>query len=260
MTPEKMRELKPRDFRLYLQQELIRRCEANGRYSLRAFAKSLGESHATLSSILAGKRVLTEKTIIKLAHALKLPDTEINKFVTERANPETRAATDHNILTLDTFNVIADWYHDAILELTHTKSFQPDAKWIAKRLGITASEVLAAKERLERLDLLEIKNGKWIDLSRNNTTNFTNDLTSAALRKLQAKILALSNEALLDLPRTKRDHTSLTVAMQTSDLDEVKERIKKFRFELVEFIERKRVKPDAVYQFAFSAFPLTKND
>lgn len=164
----------------------------------------------------------------------------------------------HQSLALDTFNVIADWYHDAILELTHIKNFKPDIKWIADCLGISPNEVRVAKERLERLDLLEVSDGRWIDLSRNNTTNSSNDLTSAALRKLQKKILELSAEALMDLPRTERDHTSITVAMDSSDLNEVKKRIKNFRFELAAFIERKGAKADSVYQFAFSAFPLTR--
>ena len=253
---------KPKDFRFFLQQELIRRCQKNRGYSLRAFAKSLGVHHATLSSILAGRRVLTTKSIIKLAQNLKLSSDEIEVFTAalKRSRGGRRELKEHQVLAQDVFTVVADWYHDAILELTHTSTFKPQFKWIAKRLGISVSEVRAACERLERLELLEIKVDKWIDLSRNNTTNISNDLTSAALRKLQMKILELSSEALESLPRTHRDHTSLMVAMQSSDLPEVKERIKNFRFELAQFVERKEAKPDAVFQFAFSAFPLTKNE
>ena len=88
-------------------------------------------------------------------------------------------------------------------------------------------------------------------------SGISNDLSSSALRNLQKSILELSEKALSNLPRTKRDHTSTTVAMNKNDLPEVKEKIKKFRFELVEFIEREQVAPDEVFQLAISIFPLT---
>lgn len=249
------------DFRRFLQSELIRRCEKNANYSLRAFASSLGVSHATLSSILSGKRPLTTKAIVKLGGALNLSEKDIFRLSVQNAEKQNKKTKvqEHQLLTLDVFTAISDWYHDAILELTHTKNFKPNIKWIAKRLGLSNVEVQAAKERLERLELLEVINDKWIDCSKNNTTNINNDLSSAALRKLQEKILHLSAQALRAMPRNERDHTSLTVAMAKSDLEEVKERIKQFRFELVSYIERKQIEPDEVYQFAFSVFPLTKD-
>lgn len=249
----------PISFRRFLREELIRRCEKNNGYSLRAFARHLGINHATLSSIMAGKRALTRSTIIKLGNSLKLTQEQLTNFLNFYGSHDNQVAlTEHQNLALDVFTAISDWYHDAILELIHIKNFKPDIRWISKSLGITTTEVRSAVERLVRLELLEISDNTWKDLSRNNTTNITNNLSSDALKKLQAKILELSMRTLTELPRTHRDHTSLTVAMQTRDLDEVKERIKRFRFELVKFIERKQAKPDAVYQFAFSVFPLTK--
>lgn len=248
------------DFTQYLRNELISRCNKNDGYSLRAFARQLGVNHATLSSIMAGKRPLTRNTIIKLGKALKLNPTQLENFLKRHESTNiSHAQTEHQCMALDTFMVISEWYHDAILELTHTKNFKPDIRWISHTLGITTTEVRSAIDRLERLELLEISDNVWTDLSRNNTTNMNNSLSSQALRNLQAKILELSQKALADLPRTQRDHTSLIVAMHSSDLEEVKERIKRFRFELVNFIERKKAKPDAVYQFAFSVFPITKN-
>lgn len=255
-------------FKQLLQSELIRRCNKNSHYSLRAYAKSLGLSHATLSSILSGKRPLTKKSIIKLSLALNLGQSKMNFYLAELNSGQNENKTSlsakiqHQQITLDTFAAISDWYHDAILELTRVKNFIPDVRWIAKSLGISRSEARIAIERLQRLDLLEITAvGRWNDLSRNNTTNITNDITNIALKKLQNKVLQQSAEALQSMPRTKRDHTSLMVAMNDADLAAVKEKIKEFRFELVDFIERKNSKkPNAVYQFSFSVFPLTKQE
>jgi uncharacterized protein (TIGR02147 family) len=263
------KKLRNRDFRLFLQNELIRRCEKNPHYSLRAFAKTLGVHHASLSGILAGKRPLTSKTVNKFCLALNLSPTETRGFIeltkknsrfsTQLSAQESAPVLNHEELTLDTFMSISEWYHDAILELTHIRNFKANPKWIAKALGITASEVNIAAERLQRLELLEIsQDGTWVDLSRNNTTNVTNDFTSIALRKYQKKILELSIHALENLPRTQRDHTSTTIAIQSSDLAEAKERIKEFRFELAAFLQRDGVEPDSVFQLALSFFPLTR--
>jgi uncharacterized protein (TIGR02147 family) len=248
------------DFRLFLQQELVRRCDKNSGYSLRSFARSLGVHHTTLSRLLSGKRALNPKAVQRLCQALKLSPVETNAFLkgaVERPKASNKARFQD--LTLDTFISISEWYHDAILELTHIQGFQGDSKWIAKKLGVTSAEVNVAVKRLERLELLEIdSNGQWVDLSRNNTTNITNDITSAALRKLQRKILELSMEALEEVPRTHRDHTSTTFAIDASDLPEIKEMIKKFRFELTSYVQRKNVNPNSVYQLAVSLFPITK--
>lgn len=250
-----------RDFRLFLQQELMRRCERNSGYSLRAFAKVLGVHHASLSRLLAQKRPFTTRLTKSICQALHLSPAEAELFlqnIPKKKSARAEEPIQYRELTLDTFVSISEWYHDALLELTHLRSFKPNPKWIAKVLGITQNEVKIAAERLQRLELLEITaEGKWLDLSRDNTTNITNDFTSAALRKLQKKVLDLSGAALENLPRTQRDHTSLMVAVDFSDLPEVKERIKNFRHELAAFLQRKEAKADSVCQLAISFFPLT---
>ncbi|MFL5812300.1 MAG: TIGR02147 family protein [Bdellovibrionia bacterium] len=251
--------LESRDFRRYLQQELIRRCEKNPGYSLRSFARSLGIHHTTLSRLIAGKRGLNSKSIQRLCGALKLSQAEASLYLDGKATeaPPLDSAHYQN-LALDTFISISEWYHDAILELTHIQGFKGDPKWIATKLGIKASQVKTAVERLQRLELLSITpRNQWIDLSRDNTTNVSNDITSAALRKLQKQILELSMEALEEIPRAHRDHSSTTLAIEAADLPEIKERIKKFRFELTSFVQRKSVKANSVYQLAVSFFPLT---
>lgn len=258
--------LESRDFRSYLQQELIRRCEKNPGYSLRSFARSLGIHHTTLSRLLAGKRGLNSRSIQRLCEALKLSQAEASLYLKQgesggggTAQEKNSESARYQNLALDTFISISEWYHDAILELTHIQGFKGDPKWIAKRLGLKLSQVKTAVERLQRLELLAITpRNLWVDLSRDNTTNVSNDITSAALRKLQKQILELSMQALEEIPRTHRDHTSTTLAIDAADLPEIKERMKKFRFELTSFVQRRSVKANAVYQLAVSFFPLTQ--
>ncbi len=247
---------KTKDFRLYLQNELLRRCESNPSYSLRSFASQLQTNPATLSSILSKKRTLTETTIRKFGIALQLDPSNIQSFIQNSKLGETAT---YQELTQDIFISISEWHYDAILEMTRLKNFQSDPKWIAKVLNISVNEVSAAIERLIRVELLEIdKNGKWKDLSRFNSNTIDADFSTAAMRKYQKKILEKSMEALENLSRTERDHTSMMVCGNLKDLKKAKEMIAEFRHKLAAFLQREGVKSEEVFQIAMSIFPLTK--
>ncbi|MDO9180986.1 MAG: helix-turn-helix domain-containing protein, partial [Bacteriovorax sp.] len=69
--------LKPKDFKSFLQEELLKRCRKNPSYSLRSFAKYLGIGHSALTEMLNGKRSITKKSIEKLGLTLSLNMTEI---------------------------------------------------------------------------------------------------------------------------------------------------------------------------------------
>lgn len=144
-------------FRLRLQEELVERTRRNPSFSARAFARQLEIEHSSLSQILSGKRTLTDKMCKRLAQKIALPPDEMYGLmgVNSSSNKTTQLSKFTN-LSVDHFKVIADWYHYAILELTHLPHFRGDPSWIAKSLGIKVYEVRAAVERLQRLEYLEI--------------------------------------------------------------------------------------------------------
>jgi transcriptional regulator with XRE-family HTH domain len=113
-------------FRLRLQSELARRCTGNPQYSLRSFALHLGIDHSTLSQLLRGKRKLTQAAIQDLGSALKLGPDEIESYIAHhRRWPVADPGVDEvTRLIRDAAEMIADWYHYAILELTRLESFR----------------------------------------------------------------------------------------------------------------------------------------
>jgi uncharacterized protein (TIGR02147 family) len=243
------------DFRRVLQTELLKRCDTNSRYSLRAFAQSLGISHATLSHIIAGRRKLSPNMIERLGLKLGLELQEIQSVKTNPAAP-----TPYGELTIDTFVAISEWHHDAILELIHTKHFRSEPKWIAQKLGINVHQVNTAVERLKKLELLIERNGKWIDASKNNTTTLAPDFTHSALRKYLQKMFELSIESLNRDDIKNRDHNSNMIAIQKSDLPQAKKMLKDFRRQFAKFLQRPNTKPDSVYDLTTSFFPISKEN
>jgi hypothetical protein len=251
-------------FRLLLQRELVRRCERNRSYSIRSFARNLEINHTSLIRLLNGERPLTKKMILRLGLRLGMKPRQLEGFGPE--GPKSRATgvaksaqMDFQQMTQDTFEVIADWYHHAILELTHVKDAQFDARWVARALGINIAEVKDAVDRLVRLGMLEVtSDGRWINRSGNNSS-LGSDLRAAAFRRLQKQILELAAGALDHVPLEKRSQTSMTMAISTERLAQAEEKITQFRRELCAFLEAAPDR-DAVYQLSISLFPLTQEN
>ena len=235
------------DFRLTLQEEFLKRVRRNPRYSIRAFAKSLEMDHSTLAKLLRGERPLGARAREKLRDRLGL-------------GPDETRETEYAQLSLDTFNLIADWHHYAILELMRIESFRPDPRWMARTLGITHAEVTAATERLVRCGLLEIKaNGTWKDLTGGTSTTTGSSFTAAAFRKLQRQLLEKAIQCLEEIPMEDRDNSNMLIAIDTSRLPQAKQRIKKFRRELAQFLSRGK-RRNQVYNLSVALFPLSRKN
>jgi hypothetical protein len=248
-------------FRLYLQAELGRRCARNPQYSLRAFAKYLASDHATISQLLRGRRPFTARTIVRLGTRLGLDRASIDGYVSHEpswSHEAVPATTFGNVQQLadDAANVISDWYHYAILELTRLRDFQPDTRWIARVLGISPDEVNLALSRLTRLGLLEMADrNQWIDKSGDTAANLS-QFSEAAVRYLFERVRQVMLAGLGSLPTGRYEHSSTTLALCTHQVPKILERIANFRRELHALLEQNPA-PDDVYQLEINFFPIT---
>ena len=255
-----------RDFRHLLQDELTQRCSRNPKYSLRSFAKFLTVSPAALSDILNGKRPITYKMKERIGLQLGLTLADLENY---RAKPhgntrlnQIKNAPDITFrpVTIDVFSIISEPYHYALLELIKTKKFKWDAKWIARRLGLTVSEVKIAIERLERVGLLERDDsGEFYDATHGFRTDIREGLTSEAQRRSQIRALEIATAAIRTIPIERRDNTTMTIALNNSDLPKAKQMIKEFRRRFCIDLETNK-NLDEVYQLAISFVPLTQLD
>lgn len=246
-------------FRALLQEELIKRCRTNPRYSLRAFARSLSVEPSALSQMINGKRPITKKMSVRLGTALGMTVQQITRVSSEDEGFSLSEAFPFQLLSLDQFAVISDWYHYAILELTYVEGFREDAAWISRRLGITKSEANIAVERLFRLKLMITDpRGKWIDNSENGNLSHIHPFqTSDGAKKYQSQILDLSKRAIQEVPIDRRNHTSVTLCFDPADLPVAVEAIKEFRRKFSKTFQPGK-KAKEVYQLQVSLFPLTQ--
>lgn len=248
-----------------VKEEFDRRCSKSSQYSLRAYSQSIGVSPATLSLYFAKKIELTPKMFNIISKSLKLPPEAITHYQDVVLNNKDKKrlinynVDGHSELHADEFTFISDWYHYAILEIFSLKEHRDEPVWIAGKLGITEIEIVEeAIERLIKLNLLT-KNAEG---KIQNVDKFTSILdfthSSAAMRERQKQIMRLSQEKIDSVDISHRDHSGLTMAIDTKLLPEIKDKITKFRRSLGNYIGKNSISRNEVYEIQISFFPLTE--
>jgi len=267
------------NYRDILKTRLEERCRANPRYSLRAFARDLKISPSRLSEILRGKQGLSKQYSEQIAHRLGLNENETQVFTSmvtltdarskkERALAKTlltqleESEQKVNAIREDTFRVIEDWYHYAIIELVQMPSFVNSAVWISRRLGITIYEADAAIARLKRVGLLAEEKGKLVATERGYVT--TDEIPSESIRKFNLQILEKASTAITTQSIHEREIGTLTIGIDERDLPEYKQMIKTFRRRVNQLAMARAQstgsKVKQVYCLAVQFFRLTNKD
>ena len=142
------------------------------------------------------------------------------------------------------------------MELTYISGFKADPKWIARKLFITVEEAKSATERLKRLGLLLEENGSLIKSPR-NLTNDGSINTSGAHKELQKQVLNKALIAIDECPAQEKDITSMTMAIDTANLDKARLLIQKFRRDLCDLLENGN--QEQVYNLGIQLYPISKS-
>lgn len=261
---ENISSLPIRDF---LKTELARRCQKNPNYSMRAFASHLELSPAFLSKLLRGERTFTAKTVGLIAEKLSLSPQQ-TEYYRRKTSKRSIAVKDlaFEQMSMDHFQLLADWYHFAILELVTLESFQPSAAWIADQLGLNVHIAEDAIQRLNRLGYIRMDGARW-ELVEKNRTTIGPEVAVPAGRRQQTQILEQAIAAMAEIPIENRSQTSVTLAISAERIGEAKELIAEFRRRFSSIMQSAQ-KPqgtqtssgrDSVYQLSISFYPLTKN-
>jgi uncharacterized protein (TIGR02147 family) len=230
-------------YRTILREELEARCARNPTYSLRSFARDLGLAPARLSDVLRGRYGLSRLAAEGIAKRLGWNDQECDRFCdlvesehgrdqrkreAARERLQTGVGSHYRQLTLDSFQVISEWYHYVILELAVTEDFQSDEQWISRQLGLNLNVTRAAIARLKRLDLLvQDEDGRLRPTE--GTTASPDGVPSDAVKKFHRQVLEKAMRAIDFQDVEQRDLSSMILAIDTDQIPEAKKAIRKFR-------------------------------
>lgn len=221
----------------------------NGSYSQSAFARDLGVSPTALSQVLSGKRTFSLKNATRVSRALNLPLEMV------RGSSDNDPFAKSTQLKLDSFSMIADWYHFAILNLVEVDNINSNDQ-ISKRLGLDSKLTDEAVVRLMKLGFLEKKGKRYRRLQK--SLDAGTDIPSEALRKHNREKMELAIEALEKVPLDKRDVSSLTVTFDPAKMDQLKEEIKRFKKRALRLCGCN--KASEVYSLNIQFFPLSNKE
>lgn len=248
-----------------LREELVRIQATNPRYSLRAYATKVGVHVGALSSILNGKRNVSRSLAERIAHRLMLDPQRRAEVLSVFPAPKAsrpRRATDgegkldsrYLELSAQSFRIMSEWEHFAVLCLFHIRGFRPDSTWIAAKLRITEAKAETVVARMVDLGLIERVAGGGLRRTTRSVRT-TDDVADLSLKKCHEQSLDLARTSLYRDPVHLRDHTSITMAIDPSKIGKAKEVIRKFQDDLSDLLESGT--PTEVYRLSMQLFPLS---
>ncbi len=222
--------------------EYDRRKTRNVSYSLRAFARDLEMSVSRLSEVMSGSHGLSEKSANQIARQLKmspiqkqywldmiLAKSARNPNVKNLAKNRLSAAKKNQLLQEikdEQFQVISEWYHLAIMEMTQLYDFSSDPRWIANYLGLDLEIVMNAIARLKKLNLLKT-DGKG-NLMAHPEAYQTFSKTSGAIRKFHQFIQERNSESIAKDEADLRHCQAMIVAIPKGELPRFAAKMRNF--------------------------------
>lgn len=263
--------LEMQSYRDILKTELRRRSSARADYGQNAFARDAGIAPSRLSEIFNFKQGLSKKTAIKVSENLALGKTQREFFVTsvefehgrskqvrELAEIKLKAldvSAQFNKVDEDSFKLISEWYHMAILELTNLKDFKFSYDAISEKLNVKKGTIVESIERLERLGLVKIIGDKLVPTNdyRKVNTNYP----SAAIKQFHTQFIKKAEKSIYKQEMKNREHGTLLKAINKADLPKAQELIREFFMDFSQKLgPSKEVGADSLYALAIQFFEL----
>lgn len=262
------------DYRSFLRDFYLEKKAAGRGFSFRAFSMRAGlGSPNYLKLVMDGDRNLTAEMAERFASACGLRGDSASFFcelvgfnqarnTAERSEKYAKLSTFRKYRAAHTLEIAqaayhSNWFLPAIRELAARSDFREDAAWIAGTLrpAITVAEASMALEKLQELGLLvrdetgQLRQGDSLVTTGEETRRLH-------VRAYHRSMINRGIEAMDDLPKEERDISSLTLCLGPTGLKRFKERLQRFRRELLE-LSALESDPQQVIQINFQLFPLS---
>ena len=261
----------------YLNYELKERQRKDVRFSIREWARQVGYANPSyLSEVLRRRRKLTVDLAAKLAVNLGLEGKSyryfeltvlLQKSLSEKEkqfySQLLRSLRPTNLqsinrISLESFNLVSDWYHWAILEMTNLADFSSSEKAIAERLAteLEPRAVRAAIERLIRTRFLVRDAAGGLHRADQKTNLLDAKMAALAAREYQRQ---MAKQALLSLDTQEPgqiDFQGTTLAFRTEDMQKACAILREAHKKLLELSADRN--GEEVYQLNTQFFRLTQ--
>lgn len=262
------------DYRKFLRDFYQNAKKKRAGFSFRSFSRKAGFGSSNFYKlVMDGDRNLTEESASKFAAALGLNKEEQlffkNLVLFNQAKSQKEKQAHYQKLlgsrkfgklkALDKtqFQYCSEWYHAVVRELIAHKKFDGTPEWLAAHIfpPITPAQAKKSLELLEKLGFIKkTASGRWKQTSSLVSTGA--EVMSLALFSYHMSMLDLTRQVLEAVPAAKRDISALTLGVDREKIGTIKEKIRRFRREIMEFASTD-THPNEVIQLNIQLFPFT---
>ena len=263
----------------YLKYRFEERRRKDPKFSLSGWARQLGyENPSLLSQVLKRERSLKMNLVSKLSCDLKLKGKALKYFECIALNESCKTETEKKMvlglarqmrpkkfrglenISLEVFSAVADWYHWAILEMTHLEGFSEDVGQIHRRLGgkVPKKIIKASLQRLLEIGLLTREDsGRLVRASADieNAILMRNKIPCEAIQSYHRQMIDQAKAAIGEQTIDERYLRGTTLPMKKANLEKANEIIRNAHKQLLELSEKSGA--DEVYQLNSQFFKLT---
>lgn len=271
LTLKTMNNQSTEDYLRILLNEFQQRKKKNKKYSLRAFAKFLGVSHALLSLVLLKKKGLSPKMADKISTKLGLSHLErsifissVEKCFSRSAAKKTKASHVLNQLykqkqfkplTQENASQIDHWAYVAVFEAIHSKKAQT-VEELCFFLDQKPSMITKVATYLQEISAIAEANGKFLALS--SSLHTTNDIPTKAMVSYHVSMAQKAIESVQQQPVHIREFQNAILTVNQDSLNDAKKMIRNF---ILEFNTRFYIDNDntQLYSLFVSFFKLGRS-
>lgn len=263
------------DVRAFLRDVYQARKASRRPLSFRAFSRKVGlRSPNHLKRVIDGERTLTPPMAVRYAHALGLAGDKAAYFCDLAAFGRARSAAERNVIyermsayrgvrqarRLDLAHAAyhSKWWIPATRELAARSDFRADPAWIAGRLmpAVTHSDAAQALSILFELGLLTRHDDGAVSQGEQVLTTGP-ETRGLHIGNYHRSMMERAAAAIDEVHRDQRDISSLTFAIGPTGLARLKERIQRFRKEVIALATEEQDRADQVVQLNMQLFPLS---
>ena len=229
------------DYLRILQQEFQNRKIKNPKYSMRAFAKYLGISHALLSFVLLKKKGLSPKMADKISSKLSLSHYErsifissVEKCFSRSAKKKTEAGQilsqlkrkkQFKSISTESVSQLDHWAYMATFEAIYSHKAQT-TKDLCFFLDQKPSLILKVLAYLQEIEAISEENGVFTALS--SSLHTTNDIPATSMVNYHISIAQKSIDAIKQQPVHMREYQNAILTVSPDSVGEAKKMIRNF--------------------------------
>jgi uncharacterized protein (TIGR02147 family) len=261
------------DYRDYLAQLFAVRKGNCSWYSYKSFGDKAGMDASLFAKVISKSRHIAKDSIRHFAKAcdLNAPQSEyftaMVHFTKAKTDAEAKIWFDKMLFLRapqarrvegEAYLFYQKWYHTAIRAALDYFAFNGnDPEQLANHLRpcIDPEQVKESISLLSQLQLIQKdKEGYWRPTELGVTSG--KGWKSVAVHTFQCETLHLALSGLVNIPKSLRNYSTITMNISKEDFEELKERIREFRQQVVKYIHS-RDAGDSVYQLNIQLLPLT---